>query len=496
MCIFDHAFHQLLTQSSLATPLHYPSLNGGLIGSQAFVSGLSCGLERIFTETLVEVGHPRLTGVNLPPTNPARRKDIENKSPDFEKISLLRDKILPTLKTKSFLYLKFIALILNFTYFEMAAITTELPSTPSYLQEQPHNVSTTINYHIDTDDGSKPLPYIVGQPQTYYRPSKPLSVTVHDIRGNEEKYTLDTNGFEIFRHESKEREFSDWETIKREYFPETEQLLKDATGATRVFIFGHQLRRKPQATDNPENLAREPVRRAHIDQTYSAARARVVRHLGEEAETLLKGRFQIINVWRPIKTIYKDPLAVADANSVPDTDLIPVQIKRPDYIAEAYTVRPNEQHQWYYCSRQTPQEVMFIKCFDSKTDGRARRVVHSSFIDPETAGEQTRESIEVRALLSDSLGEDGQGFVVCDKRRVLGQRSFFFLSQINVYLNSLPFGLYLSFYTKLRREEGEVALKGPYIQEVSTGKRGHVIRGQGDVSQPPVAYSAILSKSP
>ena len=42
---------------------------------------------------------------------------------------------------------------------------------------------------------------------------------------------------------------------------------------------------------------------------------------------------------------------------------------------------------------------MLIKCFDSKTDGRARRVPHSAFIDEEYEGEETRESIEVRALV-------------------------------------------------------------------------------------------------
>jgi hypothetical protein len=66
----------------------------------------------------------------------------------------------------------------------------------------------------------------------------------------------------------------------------------------------------------------------------------VAHHLPDEAEELLKKRFQIINVsnsvldgceiyaltlgqvWRPIRPIYKDPLAVADAHSVPDSDLV------------------------------------------------------------------------------------------------------------------------------------------------------------------------------
>ena len=51
----------------------------------------------------------------------------------------------------------------------------------------------------------------------------------------------------------------------------------------------------------------------HIDQSYAAAPQRVVHHLPSEALELLKGRYQIINVWRPIKTILKDPLGVVHA---------------------------------------------------------------------------------------------------------------------------------------------------------------------------------------
>lgn len=41
-----------------------------------------------------------------------------------------------------------------------------------------------------------------------------------------------------------------------------------------------------------------------------------------------------------------------------------------------------------------------IKCFDSKKDGRARRVPHTAFVDPEAEGVmEARESIEVRALV-------------------------------------------------------------------------------------------------
>ncbi|KAL6245345.1 hypothetical protein RBB50_007343 [Rhinocladiella similis] len=279
-------------------------------------------------------------------------------------------------------------------------LTTQLKGTAAS-QTEKHHVHTALNYYKDPGDGSPPPPSYVGKPETYERPYEPLDVTINDIRGEEGEYTLDKNGFQIFRRESVEKDFVDDEQIKAQYYPETEQLLKDATGASRIFIFDHTVRRVPKDQRGPPaaiNL-RGPVNRVHIDQSYGAAKNRVPHHLPEDAERLLRTRYQIINVWRPIKKILKDPLAVADAHSVPDSDLIGVGLIYPDRKGETYTVRPNPEHKWYYLYGQTPEETLLIKCFDSKLDGRARRVPHTAFVNPETVNESSRESIEVRALV-------------------------------------------------------------------------------------------------
>lgn len=55
---------------------------------------------------------------------------------------------------------------------------------------------------------------------------------------------------------------------------------------------------------------------------------------------------------------------------------------------------------WYYADKMQPDEVYFIKCFDSVRDGKtARRCPHTAFVDPDTADDITRQSIEVRALV-------------------------------------------------------------------------------------------------
>jgi hypothetical protein len=63
--------------------------------------------------------------------------------------------------------------------------------------------------------------------QLHTRPTVEVAVEVTDISGQEEKYTLDSHGFQIVRHESKEKSFLDEDQIKSQYYKETEQLLKD-----------------------------------------------------------------------------------------------------------------------------------------------------------------------------------------------------------------------------------------------------------------------------
>ncbi|KAK1656705.1 amino acid permease-domain-containing protein [Colletotrichum godetiae] len=235
---------------------------------------------------------------------------------------------------------------------------------------------------------------------TYDRPFQAHSVIISDLTGDEERFSLDRNGFQIYRSQSTEKQFQDDDQIKSSYYAEVEELLKDVTGASRVFIFDHTIRRQPPGSATQERAGRGPVQRVHIDQSYKAALSRVPHHLPEDANHLLKGRVQIINVWRPIKTVQRDPLAFAEAGSVSESDLVVTELIYPNRRGETYAVRHNTNHMWYYKHGLTPDEVILIKCFDSKTDGRARRVPHTAFVDPTASPDAPpRESIEVRALV-------------------------------------------------------------------------------------------------
>jgi hypothetical protein len=120
-----------------------------------------------------------------------------------------------------------------------------------------------------------------------------------------------------------------------------------STGASRIFIFDHTIRRESaDPSARTEQKLRGPVQRVHIDQSYAASLTRVTHHLPDEAEKLLQGRVHIINVWRPIKTVERDPLAVADANSVDDRDLVVMPLIYPHRRGETYAIGYDPGHRY------------------------------------------------------------------------------------------------------------------------------------------------------
>ncbi|CEJ80625.1 Putative Methyltransferase-like protein [[Torrubiella] hemipterigena] len=265
-----------------------------------------------------------------------------------------------------------------------------------------HNVATTLNYWDDPGDGSKPTPIIIGNGRiTNKRPHKPWDFVVTDVSGDEEKYSLDGQGFQYCQHESKEQAFTDDKHIEELYYKECEDLIKSVTGARDVHIFNHKVRRGPTQWHHLgfNNLAnRGPVTRTHVDQSYDGAERRLRFEKPNDADELVKRRYQIINVWRPIEPILKDPIAVADSTTVADADLVGAEMTEDGFLGESWVVRHNPRHCWYYKHGMTPKDVLLIKCFDSN-DQVARRALHSAFEDPAYRACESRQSIEVRCLV-------------------------------------------------------------------------------------------------
>jgi len=239
-----------------------------------------------------------------------------------------------------------------------------------------------------------------GTPRTNIQP-EPHRVSIKSIRPILGLVSLDREGFAVVNHPSAVQDFFNEEEVKAVYYPEAEALLKAATGADRVFIFDATTRRRDEGTANVAGQPRQPVLRVHVDHTAKSGPERVRYWMGADAEELLHGRTQIINLWRPTRgPVFDSPLAVADARSVAPTDLVPSDLIYPDRVGETYGVSYNPAHRWFYLPEMRRDEVLLLKCFDSAVDGRARFAPHTAFIDPTTPNSALpRESIELRALV-------------------------------------------------------------------------------------------------
>lgn len=257
--------------------------------------------------------------------------------------------------------------------------------------------TSTLVFYAPPTDGSTPFNYVEeppeGQPQRNYTEAQ-HEVQIQDIRGRESEYELNKHAFAVVQSvESQEKDFTDDTHIQETYYPEVEKLiLENVPTAKRVFLFDHTIRR------SDPNARRAPVNRAHIDQTSKSTIQRVKFHLPDEAEELLKGRYRIINVWRPLNgPVVSKPLAFAASESAPDEAVVPVEHRYPNRTGETAGIKYTDSMKWHYWSGMTNDERLFLQCFDSQ-DGA--RVPHSAFVDPRTKSDWPgRESIEVRALV-------------------------------------------------------------------------------------------------
>jgi hypothetical protein len=251
------------------------------------------------------------------------------------------------------------------------------------MTEEPHN------YTYDPPPGVARSNAVYEPHRLFVRNARPISAL------------LDREGFALVRQESAVKDFYNEDELRETYYPEAARLVAEATGAARVIVFDHTVRRRIWgAEDRAAGTPRQPVGRVHNDYTEKSAPQRVRDLMGAEAEELLRHRFEIVNVWRPITGPLRDaPLAVCDARTVNPADWVPSVLIYPDRRGETYAIHYNPAHQWWYVPDMLPSEALLLKCFDSARDGRARMAPHSAFDDPTApANKLPRESIEIRTL--------------------------------------------------------------------------------------------------
>ncbi|KAM0499117.1 hypothetical protein ACHAP8_005826 [Fusarium lateritium] len=299
--------------------------------------------------------------------------------------------------------------------------------------------------------------------------------------------------------------------LRQIYFPEVEEFVKNLTGCKKAVVSaavvrnrlysegddsaptGEEIEAQPSAADDTSHLfppifgnsAKDgvcPAPKVHLDCTPKGARHHIRRYHSEvalaaekviEAENrLLESgiqwndlkdhyhggedgsggvpHFALFSIWRPLKTVHRDPLALSSAASFPVSDYVPADQREPtdhsipshlyriidpntggaangdagntdksddtyqtqSYLAYAPRDKEKTSHDWHYISEQEPSDVLVIQLFDNEMEAHARApleggrgksdlgvggAIHSAFelVDQDENAE-ARESIEVR----------------------------------------------------------------------------------------------------
>jgi hypothetical protein len=224
-------------------------------------------------------------------------------------------------------------------------------------------------------------------------------VKILDGRAVNDQLSLDREGFILLHCPTAATDLYDDAEVTTRYYAECERVIREATGASRVVAFDHIARNA--ALSAKGNAIKLPASRVHNDYTAKSAPQRVRDLMGDEAEELLKHRFAEVNLWRPIRgPLLRSPLALCDAQTLSEENLVASDLRYPDRTGETYAVTYNPAQRWYYFPRMQADEAVLIRCFDSAQSGAARFSAHGAFEDPASPPDAPpRESIEVRTLV-------------------------------------------------------------------------------------------------
>ncbi|KAI1449074.1 GA4 desaturase [Annulohypoxylon stygium] len=277
---------------------------------------------------------------------------------------------------------------------------------------------------------------------------------------------LDTHGFTAIHHPTpfykwpyNSQSFKDPQLLKQHLIPHTAEMMKQITGCKTVVTESFLLRTStwtekdslathgeevaevseletgfPQFIGfNPKYGGASPASKIHLDFSPNGARTHIrefhpdlakastdiIQHedlLLQDGKSLRESykdcggpRWALYSIWRPLKTVERDPLAVIGQGSFGKEECVPVDIYFPSlgrgtnerHICESLVLRYSDKHKWHWIDKQTPEEVLILRFFDSDAEGEfvaGGGSFHSSVELPGTENEASRESLEIRCL--------------------------------------------------------------------------------------------------
>ena len=120
---------------------------------------------------------------------------------------------------------------------------------------------------------------------------------IRDGWSSASSFELDREGLDIAEFDGKFDVFDDEAAIKSVFYQQAIDHVKKRTGAKRVVVFDHTVRRRlPDDLKQQTESSRPAVLLVHSDYTPSSGVQRVKDILPGEAEELLKGRVAFYNV--------------------------------------------------------------------------------------------------------------------------------------------------------------------------------------------------------
>jgi hypothetical protein len=268
------------------------------------------------------------------------------------------------------------------------------------LDSAPETLEVRLNYLAR--DADKLVTYVAapgGRDQRIGGDGETHSVVIHNGRLRAARFEFEREGFRFVGSPTRVADFYDDDEVRRVYYPECEALIRRESGAKRVVVFDHTLRTASDEQRETRKI-RDVVSRVHNDYTEWSGPQRVRDVMGEEAEALLRGRFAIIQVWRPINhPVESHPLAICDAQSVNPANLVVNERRYQDRVGQTYAITHDPAERWYWFPHMRPDEALVFKVYESLKDGRARWTAHTAFADPTSPPDaRPRESIEIRTL--------------------------------------------------------------------------------------------------
>ncbi|KAI1392899.1 uncharacterized protein F4822DRAFT_145843 [Hypoxylon trugodes] len=270
-----------------------------------------------------------------------------------------------------------------------------MQASPLYETERPYHIFEPLPPECKPGN----LSFELGPPQS-----------IKDVRGHEREYTLQIHGFAFKSRILPNVNWNDETDISTKYIEDLRRALSEVPGLGSDIetckILDWRIRKSgsENVLENPgaDRMVKiSPAYIVHIDQSPAGVLHRIRKQFGAEIEALIHGhRVQVINIWRPLVAVVEDlPLALCDARTVSQEDLVETEFINTDDIRRSYMVKYSDSFQFHYLSRMTKDEICIFKVFDS-ADVETKWVPHAAFNHAVPSPDYApRESIEVRFLV-------------------------------------------------------------------------------------------------